>query len=127
MRKETRRTLIYYLDIINNADNSIIGKLADITLSGLLILSDNPLPNGLSGTFSIKMPPGPAYENHNLLIDGKIKWIKQDKNTTLYYSGLEFSNKDLDLEKLIKALINRIGFSDGTKKIHTGLFNPEFY
>jgi len=127
MRKETRRTLIYYLDVINEANNSVIGKLADITLNGLLILSDDPLPKGLSGTFSIKMPPGLAYKNHNLLINGKIKWIKQDEKTTLYYSGLEFSNMNLELEKLIKALINRIGFSDGTKKIHTGLFDPEFY
>ncbi|MEA1911888.1 MAG: PilZ domain-containing protein [Spirochaetota bacterium] len=127
MRKETRRTLIYYLDIICASEGSIIGKLADITLNGLLILSDDPIKIGLSGTFLIKMPPGLINENSDMEIDGEIKWVKQDTKTSLYYSGMEFTNNNQNIEKDIHALISRIGFSDGTKTIHTGHFDPKFY
>ncbi len=125
MRQNTRRTLIYYLNIKDSRQD--IGKLADISLTGLLVFSeDESVSRDYKGTVTIESSSLPQLSS-DLTMDIETRWLRRDKSTGLYYYGMEIMNKSPELEKDIKLLVKSIGFSDGLKKVHQGLFFPDFF
>ncbi|MDC7219017.1 MAG: hypothetical protein PQJ59_03690 [Spirochaetales bacterium] len=100
--------------------------MADISLNGILMLSEKRLNREYKGRIRIQSSRLPRLEK-NLILTVENRWSKRDKSTGLYYHGMEILNSNRDLEKDISLLIDNIGFSDGMKKVRHGLFFPDFF
>lgn len=127
MRETKRRNLVYYLDVKDTKSGEIIGKLADISLNGVLILSEDPIEQNFKGTIEILMPFEGFLDTRIPRIEVVRRWGKKNKTTDYFYFGLEITNSSIELEKAISILIAKIGFSDGEKKARRGLFSQDFY
>jgi len=117
LRTEARRTLYYYLDVINLKDRSKVGVLANLTLRGCLILSETPYEEGTQLLLQIKLPRGGGLEEERLRVKGIVRWLKKETNRHLYSMGFLFLKKEQRTDLVVERLIDHIGFSDGIKKI----------
>jgi c-di-GMP-binding flagellar brake protein YcgR len=124
VRKKSRRTLIYYLNIKDSKKE--IGKLADISLNGILMFSEDKLESEYRGRIIIESSSSPKLAE-DLVLTVENRWTRKDKSTGLYYHGMEIIDNSPELEKKISHLIDNIGFSDGMKKVRQGLFFPDFF
>ncbi len=127
VREIKRRNLVYYLDIEDTETGNMIGKLADISSNGVLLLAEQPIDSGFKGTIEIKIPFEGFISVPLPPITVETRWNKQDRKTGHHYYGMEFTGKTLELEKAVAVLIAKIGFSDGEKKARRGLFSEDFY
>ena len=110
-RQDRRRHLIYNLTIENATNNQVLGKLADISHEGLMLIGNAPTPVGEKLTLRI-------INNHNnsepMLIELQTQcmWSKQDVNPDYYISGFHAEHTDLDYQAAVDELLMEIGFKD---------------
>ena len=125
-RKETRRSLLIYLDCIDQESGNEAGKVVDITTEGFLLVSEAPPQLGSSAEYRIVLPKLEAFEGKEITAGGTCRWIRREDIQEFFYSGIQFDKpEDID-EELIELLINKIGFSDGQKKIFTAPSDVEY-
>lgn len=125
MRQETRRNLLYYLNVDLNELPS--AKLADISLSGLLLMSKGIMKREETITGQIIFPESKSFEHIEFSFSGIIRWSKKEDKTGIYYTGIEFTDFTPQHERIINYIVKTIGFSDGKMKIRDGFFKPELY
>lgn len=110
-RQDRRRHLIYNLTIENVANNQVLGKLADISHEGLMLIAHDSIPVGEKLTLRI-------INNHNnsepmlVELDTQCMWSKKDVNPDYYISGFHAEHPDLDYKAAVNELLLEIGFKD---------------
>ena len=113
-----RRHLIVYLEIMDSASGRTLGRLGDIHKDGMLILSSVPLVPGSSIPVSIRVPKpfGDGKPDPQGTIG--VRWSKSDgPREGQYQSGCFFESMAAEDKARIDLLVERIGFSDGQRKI----------
>ncbi len=117
-RFAARRHLFVYLEVVESASGKTLGRLGDIHKDGMLILSSAPLAPGSSIPVSIRVPkPFSDGRSDPQGIIG-VRWSKKDApREDQYQSGCFFESMDAGDKARIDALVERIGFSDGQRKI----------
>ena len=111
-RQLSRRSLYYYLKVLDRDTGMEIGRLVDIHIAGLLLISEHKLENGKE--INISIPVGDEELEtvaKTLEIKAEVRWSKQDVNPDYYVSGLQFDNITSKQETLINRLIRTIGFN----------------
>lgn len=103
---------MYYLRVYDAANGALVGRLADITTAGLMLVGDAPLSPGSRHRLQVEMPPELGGEAEALELDAECVWSRPDVNATLHASGLQFHGVDDDTELRIQRLIRRLGFDD---------------
>ena len=103
-RKLKRRQLIYYLKVLDRETENLVGRLADITTEGIMLLSNTPLETNKE--FKLKLVlPSEISGDHYIELDAKSLWSKKDLNPDIYGTGFSFveiASKDIDT---IQALV----------------------
>lgn len=126
-RLEVRRNLIFYLTIRNRENGNVIGELGDITERGVLIISDRMLSITDTLHIAVELPKGEDYPDKTLNIDVEVQWSKPDpSNAELALSGCRITRCSTDDLDLIRNLIEKIGFSNGQRKIFFSESSPDF-
>lgn len=106
-RGNKRRHLIYYLPVFDYKTNKVMGHLVDITVKGLMLMSERPLKTDT--IFHLKMfLPG----KNELSFKAKSVWAKKDINPDFYDTGFELQDISPDTVKVIERLIAKLGFND---------------
>ena len=84
LKRAERSYLTYYLDVIDLNSGESIGRVADMTIDGLMILSKETLPVGTK--FDIKVV---SADDHFVPIEfsGDCRWCKIDVNPKYYDIG----------------------------------------
>jgi hypothetical protein len=98
-RKLKRRQLIYYLKVQSRRSGRVIGRLADITAEGMMLISTTPLDAGDVYYLDIFLPAN-VKEAAVARVDAECLWTKEDVNPDLFVSGFRFirvSTRDVDL------------------------------
>jgi hypothetical protein len=116
-RWQARRHLYLYLEVLDRGTGRSLGRLGDIHEQGLLLLSPTPFKPGETFEASIRVP---AAINEGLPDPSgtiAIRWSKPDLPGTQFQNGCSFDSSDPEARKRIMALVNRLGFSDGRRKI----------
>ena len=110
-RSLKRRHLVYYLEVFDNESDELLGKLVDITTRGIKLVSKSKIP--INKMFSIRMilPEG-YFRNQELRFDMKSIWSSNDVNPDFYDTGFEVANLKRDERKMIRRLIDLVGFND---------------
>lgn len=110
-RKLHRRHLIYYLKAYDRDDHRLLGHMADITVEGLLLVSEEPLQ--VDRDYRIRMNLPESFSSTEYIeFEARCLWSQNSVNPSLYDSGLKLLNiKDED-RKAIENLVLRFGFRD---------------
>jgi hypothetical protein len=103
-RKLKRRNLIYYLRVVDRANNRLVGRLVDLTTEGMMLISENPLAS--NQTYHMKMVlPAEIDLTREIHIDAQSQWTKPDVNPELYATGFHFLRVSPQDIGIIKDLI----------------------
>ncbi len=126
-RKEVRRNLIFYLSVTNSEDGTTIGEIFDITETGLLLITEQLFPIGQEMNVKVELPKGPDFPDKTLDLDIIVQWSRKDTaNPDLYLIGCKIIEPGEPERRLIKLLINTIGFSNGQRHITFTESVPDF-
>jgi len=110
-RKLKRRHLIYYLRVYDRQRETLLGHLADITIDGMMLMSEVQIQAGTDFAFRMTLPEG-FEKTREITFEARSIWSKKDVNPDFYATGFKFNNINPDDEALIETLINDFGFRD---------------
>lgn len=112
-RQEDRRHLIYYLKVENRVTHEVIGRVVDITASGLLLISSDKFDTNSEIPVRIELGDELFNKmNQHLELDIECRWSKKDINPSYYVNGFSFINNNDESDAIIRKLIEIIGFRD---------------
>ncbi len=106
-----RRHLVYYLEVFDATTGKQVGNLVDITTRGCKLVSRNLIPKDQSMTLKIVLPDD-FYSAKELVFEARSVWSSNDINPDFYDTGFEVPHMGLEDRKVIRRLIERVGFND---------------
>lgn len=110
-RQHNRRKLFYYLEVIDRDTKATVGRLVDIHVAGMLLISTRRIESGLKLNLQVLIGDDLLETMYGKLdVKVLVRWSKQDINPDYYVTGLQFLDIAPDQEKLIGELIRTIGF-----------------
>lgn len=115
-RSLTRRELIYYLKVIDRATKRELGRMGDIHVEGLLILSEKPLKVGQVYEVTMELPKALWAEGHREIdLRFEAVWTRfGPKNSTYHENGVKFINLSADRKAVIDRLIDLFAMPTAT-------------
>ena len=111
IRSLKRRHLIYYLDVFDNESGKLLGKLVDITTRGIKLVSRVPIAIDIDYSLRLTFPEG-YFRTRDLSFEARSIWSSNDVNPDFYDTGFEVINLDREGRKVIRRLIDLVGFND---------------
>ncbi len=110
-RQHPRRHLIYYLKVVHPQTDELIGHLVDITPTGMMIISREPLEAGCEIPVKVLLPS--IFEEARYLdLVGETVWCHKDVNPDYYAIGFKFISPAQDTVFVIQDLVDTLGFQD---------------
>lgn len=109
-RREKRKQLHYYIDILQAETGESVGRVVDITTGGVKIVTDKQ--KVLSEVDLIIRVSEIYDETQDIAVKAKALWSKKDINEDYYVTGLEFVDISQNSQKRINSLIARCSFDD---------------
>ena len=110
-RKIKRRYLLYYMRIFDAATQHQIGNLVDITPRGIMIVSEQPRPEGETLRLRMELTDEVA-EKPFMEFKALTRWCEPDIIPNLYNTGFEILDLTPDDAKIIQRIIMEFGFRD---------------
>jgi hypothetical protein len=85
-REYERHSVNFYLRVIDLDSNTLLGNVVDISLSGMRLVSEVPLP--VENTYNVRMDMvlGEDYKEHVDFVTTSI-WAREDITPGMYESG----------------------------------------
>jgi len=110
-RKLKRRHVIFYSRVFDRNSGALLGHLMDITVEGLMLISEAPLTPG--STYHLRMDlPEDVMTKAYLSFDAQCLWSKSDINPAFYNAGFKVLNMIPEDIELIENMIDEYGFRD---------------
>jgi hypothetical protein len=110
-RRLKRRHLIFYLRVFDRGTNQMIGHIVNITMQGVMIISDHPIGSGCKFNLCMHLPYELGKGNTIDFVATSV-WNRRDVNPEFYNSGFTFDSIDEKDRKTIIDLIDRFGLED---------------
>ena len=104
-----RSHLTFYLDVIDTDTGEVIGKVADITVEGLMVLSKTVLEAGTEKNLMISSTDETFGE---IEFTSECRWCKVDVNPDYYDIGFHVDHISDDDKQKIKDLITSSYFDN---------------
>ena len=111
-RRTPRQALIYYLKVIDIDTGKEIGRIADITSAGMMLVGNRALNKKKTRRVRViveksifDISPG------NLDVSVQIRWSKPDANPALTLTGMLFLDLNDTGRRVVRTLIQAIGMS----------------
>ena len=110
-RKFKRRHLIYYLRVFDNSNGELVGHLVNITVEGIMLISETPIQIGKH--YELRMVlPAEILSKQELVFPAESVWCKKDVNPDFYAAGFQIGGIPIEDVGIIESLIRRHGFQD---------------
>lgn len=109
MKQEHRRTprkrLQQFLPVLDAGSQQPLGRLVDISLAGMMMISNEPMETGQDIWLQIQSPEDSGLPA--LRIQARTVWTRSSShNQTHHGCGLEFSNLTVEQQTLLQQLIH---------------------
>ncbi len=112
-RHEDRRHLIYYLKVENSITGELIGRVVDITGSGVLLISKDKFEDMSEIPIRIELGDELFEKMHgHLEMNIQCRWSKKDINPAYFVNGFSFIKETKQQKDIIEKLVDIIGFRD---------------
>ncbi len=116
-RSRIRRHLLVYLEVVNSDSGESLGRIGDLNRSGFLLLSRKAFDTGQAVPAGIILPKQMDFRNTRLDLAVRVRWCRMDNRPDSWVCGCEFTDPGEQELGIIDALVGRLGFSDGTRRI----------
>lgn len=105
--------------VFHGKSDQFIGHLADISVAGLMIRSDQPIKQDTMLEMKVELPQN-ITEGDKLIVKGKCLWWHQAGKQNLCEIGFKIENSSSDLTHIILQLIKDSDTVRSTRGIPTG-------
>lgn len=108
MRKLKRIHLSCFLNVLMEGSPEPVGQVLDIQTDGMLMMSQEPIPDGQFAKYKIELPESMNGVSE-IVVEAESVWSSKDFDPGLYNTGMQFIRiSDADVER-IKILISDYG------------------
>ncbi|MBE9536302.1 MAG: PilZ domain-containing protein [Proteobacteria bacterium] len=111
LRKDKRRHLHYYAKVLNRDNGEIVGRAADISMTGLMIVRVDSIETGKTYALRLLLPEV-IEKSASIDFEAVSRWSKKEFNPDFHVIGFETTHIDSTNEKMIIQLIKACGFDD---------------
>ncbi len=110
-RKFKRRYLMFYSRVFDRKTGKLLGYLADMTIEGIMIISEEPIQ--IAETYRLRIDlPEDMYGKAYLNLEAHSVWTKPDVNPNFFMTGFQLLNTTSDDKDIIQQIILDYGFRD---------------
>lgn len=109
-RRQKRRPLILYLQVLDAATGEELGRAVDLTGEGLRLVGEREIPAGSRHDLRILLPAGAAGAAE-LAVTAVCRWAGRDVNPDLAATGFLFENPGPEARAIVLDLLRNLGFS----------------
>ena len=110
-RKLKRRHLIYYLRVFDKNSGKLMGHLVDVTQEGILLISEEPVPENTEYSLNMVLPE--TLEGEEMIeFRATSLWSKRDINPSFIATGYKIHDLSTEKSGIISSLVERFGFND---------------
>ena len=106
-RKQERSHLTYYLDVVDIWSGDVLGKVADITTEGLMVLTKSSIDVGTEKELKI-VSSDKSFSPIEFKSD--CRWCRKDVNPDYYDVGFHMDEINEEDAKTVKDLISNSYF-----------------
>lgn len=108
-RHNKRRHLAYVMKVYDDQNGERLGHLVNITHSGVMLVSPEEIPSGLTCRLRIMLPEGVA-DTDMLVLEGTSVWSGSDYDPSKFITGFSVTETGEAERKVIDRIIERYGF-----------------
>ena len=110
-RKLLRRHLIYYLRVFDNLTGDLLGHLVDLTVEGLMLVSEEPIKT--KKHYELRMVlPKEIHNQTTVTFEAESLWNKKDINPSFYVTGFRIKSLSPDVTSILDYVISMFGFPE---------------
>ena len=110
-RKESRKKLMAFTSVYDQDKGALLGYIRDLTLQGVLVISEKKLDADKQITLSIELPGGlPEITTTRMKIPARVARCMEDEGSQTYQIGFEFTDATPENLRIIQALLERYHF-----------------
>ena len=110
-RKESRKKLMAFTSVYDQDKGALLGYIRDLTLQGVLVISEKKLDTDKQITLSIELPGGlPEITTTRMKIPARVARCMEDEGSQTYQIGFEFTDATPENLRIIQALLERYHF-----------------
>ncbi len=110
-RSQRRHDLIFCLQVFERGNPEPLGFLGNVTMSGVMVISDKPLEPGRVLELEMQDHTAPAREP--MVVTASSVWCERDADPRYYAVGFELLDVPLRARQRLRALIDDMGFGRG--------------
>ncbi len=109
-RNLTRKYPIYYLRVHDRRNDSLIGRVVDLTTDGIRLVCDEPIKPGTNLQCKISLP-GRGNRSGEVPFDAVTVWTNRDLNPDFYDTGCRLTSATPETTNAINRIIRTATFS----------------
>ena len=106
-RSKKRRNSPHRINVLDSTNGSVLGRLVNITVGGLMYLGDQPQDVG--APLCLRLPlPTMANGKTAIEIKGDVVWCAVDENPRYHRVGIEFRGLGAEEGYIIETVLQRL-------------------
>lgn len=109
-RKMERKYLIIYSRVFNRGSGQLLGYLADMSRLGMMIISENHLPENATIPVRIDLPDTKIFKADHIKLMCRVAWCRPDLDPSFYNVGFEFQDPTPEDLEIIQIMIDEYEF-----------------
>ncbi len=109
-REVVRRHLVFYLRVFDGMSSRVVGHLMDISQSGLMLLSDEPV--AVNEEYRLRMNlPWEMSGSKDIIFGASSRWCRSDENPDFFMTGFRIEDIEQEATRMIRHLIEEFGLA----------------
>ena len=110
-RQVERKYLVFYLRVFDGLGSKVIGHLVNISSTGIMLLSDFPIP--VNEEYKLRMRlPHELVDKGEIIFNAISRWCRKDTNPEFYVIGFQLYDMSPALKDSILCLIDEFSYGD---------------
>jgi hypothetical protein len=109
-RREPRKNLASYSQVFDLHGGVLLGYLADLNLSGLMVIGSRPLDEVTTLTLQIEVPEAAGRQIRRLAVPARKVWSEPDLSPEYFNIGFEFLEVSPEQGEVLQAILDNCEF-----------------
>ena len=110
-RKEERKQIMAFTPAYALNPRVLLGYVADLTLSGAMVVGEKPMEPDTSLTLEISFPDDvPEIPNSQMRVPARVAWCRDENDQGNYDIGFEFIELKPEDKEVIEVILRRFEF-----------------
>ena len=107
-RKLTRWRLIYHLRVFDRDTDKLLGHIADVSDSGVMVVNEEPIELGKDFHLWVEVP-GDDGGRQKMSVQARSIWAARDSNPQFHKTGFYLKETSEDMLAAIRLMVEEFG------------------